>query len=340
MKKILLSLCFCSLISAQQPNEGIKTPAQIQAEIDQAQRDFEIAKKMFIPWYTGPLITASSNNAPPGKYVLQPYLFNNWQYATFNADRKSESIPDIYTLQPLLLGQTGITDWLDITVTATGFFKWQKSQHGSGWGDTAVSFGLQLYKETLYVPSFRLTVGESFPTGRYQKLNRNKNGLDATGSGAYTTVIGLIAGKVFWWLPLHPVSVRLASNYNFPNHKVSVRNFNAYGGGFGTDGRVTVGHTMNFDLGIEVSITQKWVFATDFAYTYTWPSLFSGRPGIDAMGMAASVGTPTSNQFSLSPAIEYNRTSTDGFIGGVWFSATGKSSPNFAALVLSYYILF
>ena len=38
-------------------------PEQIEKQIEKAQSDLEVAEKMFIPWYTGPLITGSANNA-------------------------------------------------------------------------------------------------------------------------------------------------------------------------------------------------------------------------------------------------------------------------------------
>jgi len=113
-----------------------------------------------------------------------------------------------------------------------------------------------------------------------------------------------------------------------------------FGGGFGTDGDVSVGQTLNLGLGVEVSLTEHWVFATDFAYAYSRETTFKGNPGQEAPGMPASVGGPSSDQFSIAPAIEYNVSDRGGFIGGVWFSVTGRNSANFVGLVLSYTWLF
>lgn len=312
-KLILLTSLFSSILKAQ---DEVKSPAQIQAELNQAQADFETAQKMFIPWYTGPLITGSANNVPEGKYNIQGYLYFESQYATFDNHRQSQRIPTIFTLQPLLLVQAGLTTWLDISVAPQGFFRWQEGRSAQEFGDLSVTLGFQVVKETPHVPSIRLTAGELFPTGNFQKLNSHKGGIDSTGAGAFETVVGLNISKILWWFKLHPMSVRFSTTYQIPDHKVHVKGFNSYGGGFGTDGRVTVGHTFNADFGLEISITEKWVYAMDFAYTLSFASHFSGTPGTNGDGTPAANGAPFSDQLSIAPAIEYNVSENGGFIGG------------------------
>jgi hypothetical protein len=338
MKKYLLAIA--TLLSLHLSAQEIKTPEQIQAELDQAQADFETAQKMFIPWYTGPLITGSANNVPAGKWNIQPYLFFLWTHAEYNDNRKSISVPTLFTLRPLLVLQRGLTDWLDVTITPFGQFNWRESRYAQAFGDFTLTFGHQLVKETPYIPSVRITLGESFPTGQYEKLSSTKGGIDASGSGAFETVVGLFVSKVFWQMPLHPIRLRFAGTYSIPNHDVGVKDFNAYGGGFGTRGDVCVGQTLNLDGAIEVSLTQHWVFAMDVAYTYSRESTFKGYSGFTPLGTPASVGAPTSDQLSLAPAIEYNVSDRGGFIGGAWFTVTGRNSGNFAGLVLSYTWLF
>ncbi len=325
-----------SLFSAILHAQEVESPQQIMTELEKAENDFEIAQKMFIPWYTGPLITSSAKNVAQGHINLQGYLYFTINHAQFNHHRKSISTPNTYILNPLLVFQVGLTKWLDVTVVPQGFFKWKKDHFADNFGDTSLSFGFQVLKEKAYVPSIRLVLGETFPTGKYQHLNFKKEGIDATGAGAYQTSFGFNISKIFWWSLLHPVAVRLATSYVIPDHRVHVHRFNAYGGGFHTNGKVKVGNTFNADLGIEVSLTQKWVFATDFVYTYSNKDSFHGTPGVTPNGTIAANGTPSSDQFSIAPAIEYNVSSTGGFIGGIWFSPTGRNSPNFVSIVLSY----
>lgn len=335
-----LALHATDLFDTAKLQASTSSPLQIQEQIDRTQQKFNTAEKMFIPFYTGPLITGSANNVPPGYIDLQPYLYLTVNYAQFNSHRKSINTPDTYIINPLLLIQTGITKWMDFTVLPQGFFKFRQDQKSAQFGDLTAQLGFQLLRETPYQPSMRLILGEIFPTGNYQHLRPKKLGTDSTGSGTYITSFGLNLSKIFWWSLLHPISIRLSTQYNVQDVDAHVHSFNSYGGGHHTNGHVHVGNTLNADLGIEISITQRWVFATDFAYTYSNKSSFHGRQGTIAPGISAVNGLPSSDQFSIAPAVEYNVSKNGGFIGGVWFSVTGRNSPNFASLVLSYTQLF
>ncbi|MBM3193589.1 MAG: hypothetical protein FJZ59_05100 [Chlamydiae bacterium] len=339
----LLFLSFFSLIFADEKvttdRTPMKTPEEIQLEINKAQTDFEVAEIMFNPWYTGPLITGSASMVPPKQVMLQPYLYFTTNYAAFNAQRQSKGVPNSYVLNPLIVIQAGITNWMDVTTVPGGYFKWSQGEYGQGFGDLPIQLGFPLLKETLYIPKMKLLIGETFPTGKYQHLNPNKLGLDISGQGAFQTLIALNMTKVFWWFELHPIATRLGSNISIPNNKINVHGFNAYGGGYGTNGKIKEGVTLNLDFGLEVSINQKWVFATDIAYTYSAKSTFSGTAGELSPGLPAINGLPWSDSLSLAPAIEYNQSDSAGFIAGIWFPVTGRNSANFASLVLSYYIV-
>lgn len=338
MKKFLpFALIACCHLSAQEADqpEKIKSPAEIQAELDQAEKDFQTAQKMFIPWYTGPLITGSANNVPKRKINIQWYLYNTIQYANYADNWKMVGVPNVYTINPLILFQRGLSDWLDFTFIGQWFFKWRKHAYAQHCGDTSTQFGFQLVTQTAHRPSLRLVLGETYPTGKYRNLNPAKGGIDATGAGAYQTSIGLNYNKIFWKIKLHPISLRISGSYVIPDAKVKVQNINAYGGGPGTRGKVKVGQTINVDIGIEVSLTQHWVFANDIAYTHSFKSTFHGNPGLSIAN-----GAPSSDQLSLAPAIEYNFNSKAGFIGGVWFTVAGRNSSSFVSVILSYTQLF
>lgn len=339
---ICIALLFCTFAWAQEPHQThkqLQTPPPISTvdeQLREAQQEFEIAKKMFNPWYAGPLLTPSAHNVPPGEFVVQPYLFIQNTYAQFNKDRKSVNIPDIWTVQPLILFQMGWLSWLDFTVTAQGFYKTQSSEDTFYWGDTSVEWGIQLMKEEPYRPAVRFTVTESLPTGRYEKLNPEKNGIDATGSGSYTTNFSLNVSKVIWWVSDHPFAFRASFNYAVPT-LVHVQEFNAYGGGKDTRGKVRPGNSIAIDTSVELSFTQKWVLAVDLVYTYQNHSTFSGHKGRTLAGQIASVGAPSNDNLSCAPALEYNPSDHLGFLAGAWFTITGRNSSDFIAAVLTMY---
>jgi hypothetical protein len=330
------------LLLSHQATASQNTPPPlpvVDKQLQQAQADFEIAKKMFNPWYAGPLLTPSAHNAPPGTFLIQPYLFFTNTYAQYNGSRKSVNTPDLWTFNQSMILQTGILSWLDITLTPQGIYNTQKGQDSYYWGDTSLQLGFQILKEQPYLPAIRFALSESFPTGRYEKLNPKKNGVDATGSGAYTTNFSLNTSKVFWWVLDHPFAWRLSVNYAL-SAPTNVEGFNAYGGTYDTSGKVRPGNKLAVDTSIELSFTQKWVLAIDLVYTYQNASSFSGKKGTLPSGALASVGAPSNDNLSCAPAIEYNPSDHLGFLAGVWFTVTGRNSGSFVSGVLSMYYVW
>jgi len=185
-----------------------------------------------------------------------------------------------------------------------------------------------------YRPALLFGVKETFPSGRYQKLNPKKGGTDATGAGSYNTTLSFNISKVLWWVSLHPMNFRVSLNYSLPA-LVGVKGYNAYGGGTGTDGRVHPGNSFQGDFGYEYSFTQKWVAALDIVYVYNGKTTFSGKTGFSAPGVPAAVGGPFNDQLSLAPALEYNPNENLSILVGTWFSVWGRNSFNFASAVFT-----
>ena len=69
--------------------------------------------------------------------------------------------------------------------------------------------------EGLYQPAIRIVINEIFPTGKYQKLNPNLLGLDATGLGTYQTQFGFRISKIILWKTKHPMQLRGAYSIGF-----------------------------------------------------------------------------------------------------------------------------
>lgn len=338
MRKALFFTICTLFLSAE---EVYIPPSQevIESELRSAEEDFEIAQKMFVPWYSGPLLTGSASNVDPGMMLLQPYLFTTVTHASYNDDRDSKNIPNILTLNPLFYFETGITTWMDLFGTFSAAFNRQNDHWASYSEDSSLGLGFQIQRETPYIPKVRLAISETLPTGKHDNLDPSNGGIDATGGGSFNTTFSLNLSKVFWWNKLHPTAMRTNLVYTFttPTH---VDNFNAYGGGQGTDGKVKPGNSWSIDVGYEYSITQRWVFACDAVYSYFNKSSFSGKKGRDANGLPFSIGGPSGDQLSFSPAIEYNLSPDMGMVAGVWFTATGRNSSNFISLVYTLYTVF
>jgi hypothetical protein len=337
MKKLLLTLLIPLALCAQAPH---KSPEQINKELQAAEAEFARAKKLFNPWYTGPLVTPSATMVPPGMVMTQPYLFVNGNYQRFNSKRKAIDLPhNLYQVKGLSVFQIGLTNTSDFTITPSAAGQWENDQQGGGFGDLPITIGFLFLKQTLYVPQIKFTITETFPTGRYQHLSSNGLGLSGLGGGSYQTQFGVTFGKVILWNTLHPMNTRLFIGYNIAT-PVHVKGFNFQGGGFGTDGVVRQGNTFSADLGLELSINQPWVIALDLVYTAQNITKFHGNPGVDKEGKPAAVGGGYNDNFSLAPAIEYNFNDSLGIITGVQFSVYGRNSLNFASGQFSFYYFF
>lgn len=311
----------------------IKTPEQIQLELNQAEALYQKALTMFSPWYTGPLITPGASMMPVANGNTQPYLFFIDNYAFFDKNRKSISLPsNLVQLKASANIQTGVTNNFDINLTFNGQTNWQFGHHGGGFGDMGLTGGFLIYNQTRYIPGAKLTIAQTFPTGRYKGLDRFL--VNVSGAGAYSTQFGLGFTKLLLWTTRHPLNLRCFLGYTLST-TVDVKGFNSYGGGYGCRGKVRPGNSFNADFGAEVSLTQKWVAALDVVYVSANRTKFHGNPGVLANGTSSTVGLGYSDQLSLAPAIEYNINPNVGIIAGGWFSVYGRKSFNFGSGIIS-----
>ena len=327
----------------QQPQARLvrhKTPEEIQLELKEAQAKYEHALKLFNPWYTGPLITPSATMVPPGWAMWQPYIYLTDTYANYDNDRHVVDRPNLFSIkvQPVIV-QIGVTPSVDTTVIMSAVENWSKGHSGGGFNDITAAIGFLICKEDLYVPKMKFTISQSFPTGKYQHLNHNGLGLDATGAGAWQTSFTFAIGKVIFWNTLHPMNTRFAITGTLST-PVHVRNFNMYGGGFKTSGTVRPGNAYSADLGLELSITQPWAIALDIVYNWQNKTTFHGKPGFNADGTPASVGGLYNDQLSLAPAVEYNFSDSMGLLWGVWFTVYGRNAGDFVSGIFSWYWFF
>lgn len=337
MKKWILSayiLCMSAPLLMAQAEEH-KTPEQIEQELQSAESQFQKAKKMFNPWYTGPILTPGATMMPPGWGNLQPYIFVNDNYARYDEDRHSQNLPShLVTLNPAAGLIFGVTKSFDLYLSMQGFGNWQYDHSGGGFGDTGLVAGFLIASQTIHVPAIKFSIKETFPTGSYNHLNHNGYSLSATGGGCYQTQFTLAFSKVTFWDYLHPLNFRAAFSYNVPK-SAHVHGFNTYGGGFGTNAKVLPGNTFSLDAAFELSLTQRWVFATDLVYSAQNATHYHGHVGLTAAGDLASMGGGYNDNLSLAPAIEYNWSPNIGVLGGVWFSVYGRNSSNFVNGVIS-----
>ena len=292
------------------------------------------------PWFTGPILAPAGHTVPAGKTNYQPYLFVTDNYS-----------PDpSWVINPFIQFTRGLTSWMDLKIETQAFFTFKDHQVGSNLSDFQVILGFQAMEDNPngWEPDLRITFGETFPTGRYEKLNPDKMGADGTGGGSYETEVSFNFQKLFHISGDQWLRPRLFLRYAVPA-PVTVHEFNTYGGGFGTNGKVYPGNSFIGILAFEYAMTQNWVLALDIQAIYADKTSFSGKKGIDIqsrtaaqgsgkfnkIGIPAGIGSGKSVQWSYAPALEYNFTQNLGVIGGVWFTGATRNSTEFISYVIS-----
>lgn len=289
------------------------------------------------PWLTGPLIAPVGQVVPYGEFEIESYTYFTTNTGTYNKDWNSVSAKhNFFSLNQQVVCFFGLTSWMDINIVPQFFYNHTAGQNAVIFGDLQAAFDFQFLDPaaTPYFPGIKFIVRETFPTGPFQRLNHNKLLTDQSGAGTFATTFDLVLYKVYHLWDHHFLSTTYSAAYTV-NNPVHVHGFNTYGGGFGTQGRVLPGNILQAIVSFEFTLSQNWVFAIDNVYTHTNATHFYGVLGTTAEGVSASVGGPSSEQFSFAPAIEYNFSANLGIAAGCWFTAWGRNSTEFRSGVVN-----
>jgi hypothetical protein len=262
------------------------------------------------PYFGGTLLSDIPVNIPPGGWYFEPYLYVTRQTGTYTPDWNHSSKPRFTSLRNEWEFETGITNWLDIAFYPTFFYT-----HSSFLlGDTKIALGFQVLRQQENTVDLRFILQESFPSGKYNHL---KSLSQATGSGTYQTWISAVLYKI-----LLPFTLNFTFDYIFFSSNVTVRGLNAYN--ILSHATFRPGQQFFGNLGIECSLTTRTILGLDIHYQH----------------QNSSSKTPSSEQFSLAPCIEYNPTPNLSFEAGSWFTLAGRNAPIFTSAVLTVYWQF
>lgn len=285
-----------------------------------------------IPWYTGSLLALSGKVIPAGQFAFQPYIFINDTYGSYKNNFSLKKTPSIIGINPFLLFQGGITHSTDFQFTMQSFTNFSNGQSVSYLGDSSAQLGFQALwaKPNTSIPDIRLTINQSFPTGKFQNLNEGLKGADSTGSGSYATTFGANIQKLFYPSPIHPLRLRYNFFYTISS-KVTAYGLQTYGGEKGGETKIAPGNEIEMILAPEYSLTQNWVITTDITYTHGFKTKIQTQKPVKA-----TVYQPSFDEFTLAPAIEYSFSKNFGIIWGVWFTVFGRNTNAFANATLSF----
>lgn len=149
-----------------------------------------------------------------------------------------------------------------------------------------------------------------------------------------------LAFQKLLYLPENFLVLHWSFGYFFPT-QAKVKDFNLYGGGKGTKGKIRPGQLLSAFIAAEYSLSQRWVIGFETEFFYQLPSSkFKGDPGIQPDGTPASVGISSLAQWMFLPEVQYNFNAHSGLLIGGWFSLIGKNTKAYAAGFLAYLYVF
>lgn len=288
------------------------------------------------PWLTGPLLSETGYVIPQGHWDFNPYQYITTYFGAYDEHWHASSVKhNFYELNTQLLFYYGFANRFDFVIVPA--FSWNHTAGASHWVlndlDLWLDYQLLNEKKGYWWPSIKLTPFISFPIGRYQKLNPKSKQTDIGGTGSWQPGISIAFSRLYWWGGHHYFAPNLNFNYIFPT-PVHVKGLNAYGGGHHTQGKVYPGQYYSALFGFELSLTQNWGLACDLEYLHVNKTRFKGHPG-KSHGHPNEIGFPSSERWSLAPAIEYCWSENLGLIAGVWFTLAGRNTDQFASAIIA-----
>lgn len=289
------------------------------------------------PWFTGPLLAPAGHNIPRGHTNIEIYGLNIDTNGRYDRGRHIVRTPefDSRIFNPIITH--GFTDWLDVQFNIPYIFNSTRHVNYNRLADVAMALGFQLFEQkgASNRMDIRFLLQETFPTGRFERLNDGAFGTDSTGLGSYLTSFGL---NFQYLKPLynnHYLRTRLILSRLYAS-PVNVFGLNSYGGTISTQGKIRPGSENGLDLAFEYTLTQHWVAVMEGTWASGAATRFNGVLNIGNIGgPGATIGSDQYGGETLAPALEYNFNGNVGLIGGVWFPWSGKNTSRFMTFVLA-----
>jgi len=291
------------------------------------------------PLFTGTLLSTRGRTLDQGHVVVEPYFYFTRYGGLYNDNWRLQSATVSRTIIQQIYFIYGLTSRMDVEIAPQWLENSSEGESFSGFGDFPLQLGFQALKggPDSWLPDVRVWVQEIFPTGRANNLSPSTTGLGGTGGGSFATTLGIGVQKAIWLGGDHVFRYRVNATYGF-HSPVTVRGFNTYGGGFGTEGRVDPGSVTTLTVAGEYSLTRYLVLAFDIGFQTVNATRFSGTTGVGANGEQAIVGRGYGNLLTIAPAVEYHFNQHVGFIAGPWFSLRGRNTSEFFGVVAALYL--
>lgn len=312
---LFLTGVFSTAIGARESVQLHPTPAEGQLD----------------PWLTGPLLAPSGHTVPKGHVNYEPYIYWSTISRRYDKNWNSYSVSQSTSILGQATMQIGVANATEFDLAPQIYWNHSSGRSSLAFGDLPITLAFQVLNDQKeeWWPAIKLRFAANIPWGKFQKLSSHKNGTDAGGNGNWSPAAGLIFSRLFHFHGACYLAARYFLSY-VVSTPVHVKGINVYGGTKQTHGTIYPGNSFQTDLGLELSLTHNWVIATDILYVHNNKIRFSGH------SRGPTLRSPSSEQISLAPALEYNWNANLGLIGGVWLTVAGRNSAKFTQGVIAF----
>jgi hypothetical protein len=292
-------------------------------------------------WWTGPLLAANASAFPAGHALIEPYVFDVIDKGQYDSNGRHEPSAAGHELGSLTYLIYAVTDRVSVGLLPRFAYDEPAGAPNSsapGIGDfgAQVQFSLTSFHEGSWVPSTALVVGETFPTGRYDRLT---NPADGFGAGAYSTSFSWYSQDYLWLPNGRILRVRLDLTYEISS-SATVVDQSVYGTPVGFRGNAHPGDSFTADAAAEYSLTRNWVLASDLVWAHNSSTRVTGSE--PAAGVPALLDTQSgsSEYLAIAPAVEYNFTGAVGVIVGARVFVAGRNTGSSVTPVAAVNLVF
>jgi len=271
-------------------------------------------------WWTGPVMAPNASTLPQGHWLMEPYVYDVMTYGQYDRNGMLQSAGAAHSFGSQSYIEYGLLDGFTLgLIPRFGLHESGAGQDSAGatLGDTTLqgAFGLTQFRPGSWVPSTSIVIGETLPTGKYDRLSGRTDG--ALGSGAYSTTVSFYSQTYFWMPSGRILRARLDLSYQI-SRWTTVRDLSVYGSFDGFNGHARPGPTFVGDLSFEYSLTRQWVLADDFNWEH------DGNTRVQGMEYVVR-NSGSDDLLYLAPAVEYNWSARMGVIAGARVAVAGRN---------------
>lgn len=268
-------------------------------------------------WYTGSLLSPSGALPDAGILVVEPYLTTKIAGSRFDATGRVRSLNartcSATSLTAFKYAVTRSVTLQAFPQTTTGCEHGKK--YSASFADLPVATLVRVFQKDTHHrrPAISLLGGLSFSTGRYQRL---RVASETTGTGAWQIRTGVIMQSQQTPPAGNPLRLRGWATIQTPLARLSVYGKSAYGS-FSSSTSISVGISGEVGFAAEYALSRQWVIACDIVRTWSDGAVTS---------TLYKTTQPSSGDWEVAPAIEYNWSSMRGIIVGAAANYAGHNT--------------